>query len=420
MRHLTSLQKNTNNANLNDDICSSSCTELKSQSHSNNHNNSSDKLRNRAMNAILTIMTCTSSRAMKKMKKALICLTVISLFVVFYVTTDPLLLSLDNEYMNMHPYKHNKLLRNHNINDNNSIQNLSPEQISCHNSIQQHSNLTFVGFWHIGGSNYQHQSTNPNDSRDAFVLKQLSELQSTQLLSTCNHTSVGYNVDIHYVTRVHLNEETKEALSQDGRIHELPPTAIPDLDEHEEYYEFTTLMELYSYCQHLPQDVDVQDPIVFYIHTKSLDEWRIWMEHYLLGPECISCLSDSTKMACGPSLIDDSWIWQHFSGNFFMTRCRHVRTLNPPFAPHIMEEIHDILRVSDNVASGFPHSFPPYGRYVAEYWLMNDKKGVRVEHDKEAKLWPNLRNPEEGHHEALIKKEDVCTRHVPPEISIVK
>ena len=99
-----------------------------------------------------------------------------------------------------------------------------------------------------------------------------------------------------------------------------------------------------------------------------------------------------------------------------MTRCEHVRKLNPPYRPAISNEIHDILTMSQGTSSGFPHAYPPYGRYAAEYWMMNDA-GNRPEHDKPANQWPHLRNNHPEYHEPLIKKENTCTRHPPSEIT---
>ncbi len=122
------------------------------------------------------------------------------------------------------------------------------------------------------------------------------------------------------------------------------------------------------------------------------------------------------KKYSGPSLIsDENYIWQHFSGNFFMSRCSHIRTLNPPYTPQIMDEVKAILEKSGDVASGFPHSYPPYGRYAAEYWLMNDA-GQKPPHIYDAMQWPNLRNSNEGHHEALLSVENTCTKRPPTEV----
>ena len=115
----------------------------------------------------------------------------------------------------------------------------------------------------------------------------------------------------------------------------------------------------------------------------------------------------------GPSLIDDPSIWQHFSGNFFMTRCQHVRQLNPPYTSKILDEIHDIQKASKNdKVSGYPHAYPPYGRYAAEYWVMNDA-GERPEHDKHASEWPNLHNNHTQYRPPVINSKQICFRHVP-------
>lgn len=117
----------------------------------------------------------------------------------------------------------------------------------------------------------------------------------------------------------------------------------------------------------------------------------------------------------GTSYVSDSWIWAHFSGNFFMTRCSHVRRLNPPYKPEIMNEIHVIQKVSGGISSGSPHAYPPYGRFVAEYWLMNDA-GERPDHLYPADKWPNVHNENEGHHPSLINVEQVCSEGVPRSI----
>ena len=66
------------------------------------------------------------------------------------------------------------------------------------------------------------------------------------------------------------------------------------MEEDEEYYEFTTLMELHSYCINLPEED--KDTAVFYLHSKSHDRWRLWLESYLMSAECVECLEDPDKM----------------------------------------------------------------------------------------------------------------------------
>jgi len=276
-------------------------------------------------------------------------------------------------------------------------------RLTANEGCGRSSDQRYVGFWHIGGN------AQPTPlSRDEFVQKQVSEIRSMHLFNKCN----DYDVTLNYVTRIQLSDETKAILAEDGRIHELPPTSIGEMEDEEEYFEFTTLMELHSYCKNLPEE---EDPVVFYIHSKTHDKWRRFMEDYVLGPVCVECLENPEFMACGPSLVTDDWIWQHFSGNFFMTRCQHVRTLNPPYTPNILDEVHTILNKSHGSATGFPHAFPPYGRYVAEYWLMNDAGDI-PQHQKEAVKFPHLRIENEGHHESLISRDKICTRQVPQKI----
>ena len=102
-----------------------------------------------------------------------------------------------------------------------------------------------------------------------------------------------------------------------------------------------------------------------------------------------------------------------------MTRCEHIRKLNPPYTPTRLSEIHDILTVSDGAASGYAHSYPPYGRYTAEFWIMNDAGDIPG-HDKPVNEWPYLQNnnyTEFRTSKPLIKKENVCSRHPPFQIT---
>ena len=112
-----------------------------------------------------------------------------------------------------------------------------------------------------------------------------------QLIVQCNF--------LNYVTRVQLSDETRKDTilkQEDPRVHDLPPTHIEDMQDDLEYYEFTrTLMELHSFCMDLPEDGE--DVVVFYLHSKSHDTWRRWMESYLIGKQCVKCLEDETKMA---------------------------------------------------------------------------------------------------------------------------
>ena len=168
---------------------------------------------------------------------------------------------------------------------------------NCHKS----SSLRFVGFWHIGSS-----VRGTNLSRDELAQRQLKEIQSTHLFNDCN----DYDITLNYVTTVNLSDETKQKLSDDSRVVELPPSSAESMDYeteyldtfttllqlhlyYEEYYEFATLMEMYLYCINLPED---EDSIVFYLHIKSQDNWRHWLDSYM-STNCVECLEDPKMMA---------------------------------------------------------------------------------------------------------------------------
>ena len=90
-----------------------------------------------------------------------------------------------------------------------------------------------------------------------------------------------------------------------------------------------------------------------------------------------------------------------------MTRCEHVRKLNPPYTPGTLNEIRDTLMMSHDAASGYPQAiYPPYGRYAAEYWIMNDAGKRSTEDDRSIHQW--------SHVKPRIKKQDICTRHPQP------
>jgi hypothetical protein len=192
-------------------------------------------------------------------------------------------------------------------------------------------------------------------------MKQAKELLDTYLFSDGAKEGT-YDLTLNYVTQVNLSTETKAFLKETGLIIEHPPKVI-ELEEGVEYYEFPTLAELHSFCLE-PENLE---SIVFYIHSKTSDHDRQDFQHQLLGRGCFECLNNhKDKMACGANYLY-GWRWSHFSGNFWMTRCSHVSKLNAPFFPEVLEE------------NNSPHSWPPYGRYMAEYWMMNDV-GTRPEH----------------------------------------
>ena len=233
-----------------------------------------------------------------------------------------------------------------------------------------------VGFWHIGASNYGNEV-----SRDEFVKNQAHEILNSYMFKE-GLQGWNYDLRLNYVTRVELKDETKDFLRNTGLIHELPPTQF-EMKDDEEYFEFPTLTEIHQFCQK-PENIDAE---VFYIHSKTRDDLRNEMEDYLLGKTCVECLSDESKMACGPNHII-GFYWEHFSGNFWMSRCSHVANLNFPFGQGILDEENE---------GHHPAVFavPPYGRYFAEYWLLNDsgERGYRTFEMAEG----------------LLKKDQVCS-----------
>jgi hypothetical protein len=146
-------------------------------------------------------------------------------------------------------------------------------------------NLKFVGFWHIGASR-----TAINKTRDEFVMMQAHEILDSPLFS---EASKFENVTINYVTRLDLSNETKQFLQDTNVIHELKPTAIPDMKDDEEYFEFPTLAEVHNFCLQ-PEN---RDTVAFYIHSKTVDTTRKELEGFLLSERCAQCMQDERKVA---------------------------------------------------------------------------------------------------------------------------
>lgn len=224
-----------------------------------------------------------------------------------------------------------------------------------------------VGFWHIGPS--ANPGGNPTTSRDELVLKQLDEIMDQHLFKEGLQTN-NYDLVLKYVIdrNVELAKSTKSALAATGNMEEHLPTILKIDDPKRNYFEFPTLVELHAFCQ----NPDEHDTLVFYIHTKTKDDQRVAMEEYVLGKECLRCFDDPAKQACGPH-YRKNWIWSHFSGNFWMTICSHVRTLNKPWEEHGF--IIPGNKKGDLNQIGHLY-YPAMGRFFAEYWLMNDA-GVR-------------------------------------------
>lgn len=147
-----------------------------------------------------------------------------------------------------------------------------------------------------------------------------------------------------------------------------------------EYYEMPTLWALHEHCRSQPND------FVAYVHTKSdRGKRRAYMDQILGSGACVDqCLSKG-KVACGIRLHEpldgpcprldqgeagvNEAPWCHFSGNFWWARCDHVQTLNPPWSDSLLEE----FKVGED-HKGWWGDVRPYGRFFAEWWVLNDVK----------------------------------------------
>mmetsp|Transcript_27191 Transcript_27191/g.54286 ORF Transcript_27191/g.54286 Transcript_27191/m.54286 type:complete len:97 (+) Transcript_27191:286-576(+) len=94
-----------------------------------------------------------------------------------------------------------------------------------------------------------------------------------------------------------------------------------------------------------------------------------------------------------------------------MAKCSHIRTLNRPFSESFLVEGHEadrLWRLSDHPdrsapQHGWPHDVRPYGRFMAEYWLTNDR-GVRPDHDADY-----LEYKEHMKGRCLVDRSAVCS-----------
>jgi len=221
---------------------------------------------------------------------------------------------------------------------------------------------------------------------------------NTSLFTDTEH----YEVSVRIVTTATLENTTMALLGTDDRISIEHPTRIRDLNASREYYEFPTLCELHSFCQE-----SLQDEMVFYIHTKTQDEWRQEMEERIFT-HCATCFhEDPSKLLCGTRYIQ--WGWCHFSGNFWMARCSYIRRLNFPFFKELLDEVDEAVKIapqynrSSNQA-GWPWDLRPYGRFFAEWWVTND---IRERPEHKAKLFEYTYKRDKPHFCAL-SPDRVC------------
>ncbi|GMH61404.1 hypothetical protein TrST_g6706 [Triparma strigata] len=257
---------------------------------------------------------------------------------------------------------------------------------SCHTQTHGHPSLTqyndlsegcpsrtgpIVGFWHIGpgASHYR-------NSRESVVQSQFAQIVDSPLF-----TSSEIDTQVRVVKTVALTGVSKDLLDNDPRFVQVEPS-LPMI-KGEEYFEYPTLNEVYDFCG-LEENANLT---VFYFHSKSNSDERIKMNDYLFS-KCAQCLEDPKNIICGPNFTPiEKSPWCHFQGNFWMTRCSHVKKLNPPFFEELIYEAHEANRLwpksgrNDEASpqAGWPHDVVPYGRFFSEYWVTNDV-GRRPEH----------------------------------------
>ena len=259
-------------------------------------------------------------------------------------------------------------------------------------NLQAHKRL--VGFWHIGSG--AHGSL----SRDVIVQNQLREILKTKMFKSTN-----LDVTVRWMSSTSLSDATLDLLAADPRLSKFEP--ILAMEEGEEYYEYPTLHQLHSFCS----EEENEAASVFYFHSKTKEAERVAMEEYVFD-ECPRCMEDPKKLVCGPNYRSEAQgSWCHFRGNFWMARCSHVKKLNPPYFDDLLDEAKEGNRIWTSARKGtpqggWPHDVRPYGRFFAEYWMMNDQ-GARVPHEI-----PMLEYGIHTKHECVVRPEDMCTKLV--------
>lgn len=219
-----------------------------------------------------------------------------------------------------------------------------------------------------------------------------------------------------------------------------------------EHYEMPTLYRLHEHCAAHPRD------LVSYMHSKSDHATRRTMMEQLLGTtgdvQCLAgCFAKrSNALACGPNLAPalrmtatpsvvpafdgnnfwahpDLWArygqpgqrfpmagmfcplyvvpWCHFSSNYWWARCEHVNRLQPPISRSAIGE-------PDRFVSNPLIDIRPYGRYFAEWWLLNDLKHERHDEGRHAPLaaHSNLADDGMGAHRPLLRTKHLVNGSV--------
>ena len=120
--------------------------------------------------------------------------------------------------------------------------------------------------------------------------------------------------------------------------------------------------------------------IVAYMHSKSNNAARRNMQIELdkMADSCVRCMTaNKTHVMCGVNVKFDPWC--HFSGNYFMARCDYVRQLSVEYFPEMVQIGLNIDRDPSTqqykkCIFGRSRSFPPQGRFVAEWWIANGRR----------------------------------------------
>lgn len=203
-----------------------------------------------------------------------------------------------------------------------------------------------VVFWHIGSGSHD------GGSRDDLIVKQLQELQASKIWG---HATFKYMLNVQGLR--------KDTLSQlhllEGKG--LQALQVPPLfSSGRQYFEFPTLWAVHTFCKRKEN----HNKRVGYVHSKSDDRWRQGLETEMLeGYQMCETQLNKGYDVCGPKYTRSLAGWCHFSGNFWWARCSYIRSLSNPYSEMLINEQEKGLE--------WAYDWPPYGRYYAEYWILN-------------------------------------------------
>jgi len=240
-----------------------------------------------------------------------------------------------------------------------------PEMQAANDTAEREQGRSVV-FWHVANS-------------DQVVLDQLEQLLQTPFAGA-----------VKFVARGCDSPRARPSPSMLRKLRATP--GLEEVPRHEifacgrEYFEMPTLWALHEHCQAHPKD------FVAYIHTKrDASKRHYMMDRLLQSRACIDGCLAAGKVACGANLHaaadgpcpgsshsepGSDCAWCHFSGNFWWARCDYVATLNPPWDDQLLDEVN-----LHRKWKGWWGDVRPYGRFFAEWWLLND---VQARHRKGA------------------------------------